>query len=388
MSFRKNLALVISLGIVIRVAIYSIVSDHFVEYLSDRIEVLSIFTSYRRVAEGQFLFSEGMDPYSSNFLRLNPIVASVIFPLIKSKTLTFTFYVFCDTLSTILVALTADSYAVPVAAMVFLNPYTILSELGLSAQSTHILVMAALFFSVIKGKKTETATLWLALLVVLKPLVPIALVFPIALRLKRSVIRIIVSTIGWISVIVGLSYVVSGSSSFLGKSLWDPILITPDLEPNMGMAWCLFSMMFPGSLPLFRIFFHTHLFVFMFPAYLRFSKLNEPARNSRFLTLTMAAVIVFQLYPTCIDYSMFFAVMFACESRFHDKISILLTQTLLAGLAFTSVTGPLWIERNTGNGNFLFSLSIVMSFIGTLAVGHSLTVARLEGYVVEEQKSH
>ena len=79
--------------------------------------------------------------------------------------------------------------------------------------------------------------------------------------------------------------------------------------------------------------------------------------------------------------------MFACVPRFHDKISLLVTQTVLAGLAFTSVTGPLWIERNTGNGNFLFSLSIVTTFLGTAAVGHSFTLARLDGYSVQEKKN-
>jgi phosphatidylinositol glycan class U len=387
MSIGMKLGLVISLGLLIRVILFSYISNETVEYLSERIEVMSILTSFRRISEGRFLVSIGMDPYSSNYFRLNPILSSVFFPFIHNTVITYMMLVICDLLSTCVIAATLDSYTIPAAAMFFLNPYAILSELGLSGQSAHILVMSLLLFSVVKGGKTGLCTLWLGFLIILKPVVPLALVFPIALILRRSVMKIIALTLCWIFVIVGLSFVISGSWSFLSKSLLDPILVSPDLEPNMGFAWCLFSMMFPASLPLFRIVFHLHLFVLMYPVYLRFSKSQEPCLHNRFLMLTMTAVILFQLYPTCIDYCMFFALMFACNPRYHDKISTLLSQTVIAGLAFTSVTGPLWIERNMGNGNFLFVLSIVTAFLGTVAVGHSLTIARLEGYLVKHKKS-
>lgn len=387
MHFGLKLSLLLTSGILIRIFLFSMCSNDMLEYLSDRIEVLSVFTSFRRISEGKFLVSSGMDPYSSQYFRMNPLVASFLFQVIESKVSTYIFAVVCDVVTAILIARASDAYSLPAAAMFFLNPYTILSELGLSSQSVHVLVMALLIFSVMKEKKVMLTSLWLALLMVLKPLVPIVLVFPIALNLKRPLLQILIASIGFTCLILSLSYFVSGSWSFFWRSIWEPILVSRDLEPNMGMAWCLFSMMFPDSLPLFRLVFQLHLLVFLYPVYIRFLKTSEPSRNQRFLQLTMAAVILFQLYPTGIDYSMFFSVMFACEPRFHDKISLLVTQTVLAGLAFTSVTGPLWIERNTGNGNFLFSLSIVTTFLGTAAVGHSFTLARLDGYTVQEKKN-
>jgi hypothetical protein len=61
--------------------------------------------------------------------------------------------------------------------------------------------------------------------------------------------------------------------------------------------------------------------------------------------------------------------------------------SLIVGLFFTSAVGPLWLERNTGNANFLFYLAVVTTFVGILAVGQSLRATRLADYVLRDKKS-
>jgi hypothetical protein len=178
------------------------------------------------------------------------------------------------------------------------------------------------------------------------------------------------------------------SFSFFTIALKQLMLISPDLEPNMGFAWNLFSLMFEDSVWFFSAFLYSHLFLVAVPMYWRFKKMQDGDRDRvvRFFVLTVAAILLYQPYPTSIQYSTVHTLLVACSPRFHDKMSRIMSSGLIFGQLFASAVGPLWLERNTGNSNVVIYLGIVSTFMGMLAIAQSLRATRLAGYTLRSKK--
>lgn len=388
MKINVQAVAVFATAVIIRLALFYVLRESSLQYLGGRIENMSPVTSFPRISEGfHLLIQEQIDPYVSGFFKLNPISASLAFTFLDSQIVYFAFLVVCDVFTGVLLLNAMGSYGTIAMAIFLLHPYTITSEFGLSAESLDTLVVAILLAS----KKVGSSTLAIAILALNKPIVPFVLVFPVALVLKKSIGVVLGATAGWTAVLHVLCYILTGSSTSFLKTYWSLHLITPDLEPTMGTAWNLFTMAFPDTGVFFRVVVYGHLVLISVPIYWRFQKMNQEDKSVdrvvRYLHLITAAVLMFQPYPTGINFALMQTILVACDDKYHDKMSRFMAASLIVGLFFTSAVGPLWLERNTGNANFLFYLAVVTTFVGILAVGQSLRTTRLADYVLRDKKS-
>jgi hypothetical protein len=376
--------LVIALSIALRFFLFNTLGHNGIEYLSKRIENMSPVTSFIRLTEGNHLLNIlGIDPYVSNFFKLNPITASLVFPYLSSRGIYFSFLVACNILSGLLLIKGLGF----VAGLTFLfNPYTIVSELGLSAESVDSLFVSLLIF-VCSGnkKKLGIMTFLISIIALNKPLIPFILIFPISLLSGESVFKTSIASFCWTALLHIVCFIITGGSwrylTEVSKSL---ILQTSDLEPNMGFAWNLFTMSFKETATFYRLVFYGHLFLIGVPVFLRFKKMfnkdNLKDKVVRYFHIMVASMLLFQPYPTGLSFSMISSILVCCEDKFHNKVTQIMSVGLIGGQLFTSAVGPLWLERNTGNANFLFYLDVVSTFIGIIAIGESLRVARLSMY--------
>lgn len=386
MKLGKTAIAIIALAVAVRIAIFYIFPKSVFEYLSGRIENMSPVTSFPRLIEGHhLLIHDKIDPYLSGYFKLNPIPASIVFTFIDNTTAYYTFLVVCDILSGIFLMHAFGPYSHTALVAFLFNPYTIVSEVGLSAESIDMLLVAILLSS----RKLGISTLAIALLALSKPLVLFVIVFPVAVVLQKTLGIVILSTAAWTACLHALCYLITGGSYSFLKAYWSLHLITPDLEPTMGVAWNLFTMAFADSATFFRIVIFGHLLVVSVPLHWRFKKMyfedQWKERAVRYFHLIVAAALLFQVYPTAINFALMEAILIACDDKFHDKVSKIMSGGVVFGSFFTSAAAPLWLERNTGNPNFLFYLDVVTTFLGILAVGQSLTATRLANYVLRDK---
>ena len=381
---------VVALGLVLRAGLYASVSSGVRSYLTTSIETMSPVTSYPRIVEGKFLVDSGIDAYASGYFKVNPLVASLVFPFVSDVDVFYWFLVAVDTLTAVLLMSVTENHKVMAGTFFYLFPYTFVSELGLSIGSVDMLLAALFLFSLLRLRKLGIAALSLALLVIVKPISTVTLVFPAALWLRRPVLHVFGSVALLWCLLQIASFTMTGSwSSFFG-SFVDPLLMTPDLEPTMGMAWAIFSLIFPETVGLFRLIFHVHLFIIALPIYWRMREVAEAMPGgrlegslTRYVKLILAAALLYQAHPTAIDFAFIGSILIATDDTFHDKLSKIMSSGLMVGLAFTSAIAPVWLERNTGSPNFLFHFDIVTTFLAMLAVGQGLKVLRLQWYFKE-----
>lgn len=385
----KSKFIIIGIGIVLRVCLFAICSCDTIDFLTQRVEFLSSLTSYSRMVEGKFLVSTGKELYVSDFFRLNPLVAAFVFPVIGSQVRTFAFATCLDALTAFFLMETTGPYDKVAGMLYLLNPYSIVSPSALSLQSLHILVMVLVLYATFVKKSVSAVSFALAFAVLLKPVLPIVLVFPISVCLGTSMWRILFGSIFWYTVLHFLSYSVTGFSwSYFHPTVVAPVLISGDNEPSMSLAWSLFTVVLKESLWYFRTAYHTHLLFTSALVHVRSTTVKySQETKQRFMTLMMCAVLLFQQSATAIDHCLTISLILACdETRYLDKISTFFTHVIMAGLIFSSAMGPLWIDKNTANMNFLFHMGMVTFFAGVFSITQGLRLARLDGYSEKEKK--
>jgi hypothetical protein len=377
----SKIGILVLVSIAIRVFLFCNLNPQAIDYLSKRIENMSPVTSFIRLAEGQHLLNElEVDPYSSGFFKVNPITASLLFPLASNSTIYFTFLVACDLVTGLLLACGVGFLA---GATFLVNPYTIISELGLSGESFDMFIVGLLVFTCSRKQnhKLGLFTLLVSFIAMNKPIIPFILIFPISLISGNKIKWTVILTFMWTVVLHVISFIITGGSwTYLKDVSKSLILQTPDLEPHMGFAWNLFTMSFPETNIFYRMVFYGHLFLIGVPIYWRFKKINNSERLARYFHIMVACMLLFQPYPTGINFSMIGSLLICCDDIFHNKVTRIMSVGLICGQLFTSAVGPLWLERNTGNANFLFYLDVVSTFIGIIGVGESLRVARIAMY--------
>lgn len=364
----------LAVGVAIRVILFPYVSS---SYLGARMEFSSPLTSFRRVLEAAHL----SNPYSGDFMHMPPLLSGFFMAIANTPFTYFSVLVLLDGISAILLA---SLFGPAIATIFWLSPYTVVSALALSAESVHVLVVALLLFGAVKKIDFQLSIFLTALLVVLKPVSPIFLVFPLAALFNKPLSLVALITCAWLAVLHAVCFWISGGDpSYVYSSVISPLFITTDLEPNFGVCWCLFTVMFPGSVPLFRIVMNGHLLLLGMPVYIRLTQTKKIPymREARvqFLILMMAAVLLFQPYPTALDFAFLLSLLLA-NTVFVDKTVMVCAQLGFAAQFFASVTATLWLERNTGNANFLFHMSMLVVIAFGLALAQSFRLLRLLGY--------
>uniref|UniRef100_A0A8C3AAY5 Phosphatidylinositol glycan anchor biosynthesis, class U n=1 Tax=Cyclopterus lumpus TaxID=8103 RepID=A0A8C3AAY5_CYCLU len=395
------LTLLLLVAVTVRAALYR---SSLADLISERVEVVSPLTAWKRVVEGLALLDLGVSPYSGDVFHETPLIIYLFHFLVDYAEITF---MLADVITAVALylsvkdynkqvfrkqkyALEADRYPLDclelirspkemqyiplkVAMFYLLNPFTILSCVAKSTCGLNNAVIALFVLSTIKGNsRTHSSpaegnsiyplTLCAAALLYLlqRQYIPV--------NLRRFsfwwfVAQYAFMYLGSLFVIVGLSFFLLGSWDFL-PSVYGFILSVPDLTPNIGLFWYFFAEMFEHFRLFFLCVFQINVFFYTVPLSI---KLKE---HPVFLIFMQLAVIsIFKSYPTVGDIALYMAFLpvWSHLHRFLRNI-FLVSCVLLACSALFPVLWHLWIYAGSANSNFYYAITLLFNVAQILLV--------------------
>jgi len=168
-------------------------------------------------------------------------------------------------------------------------------------------------------------------------------------------------------------------------------MVSTDVLPNVGLTWNIFSIMFQKNFIIFRVIYATSLLFVMIVTFIRFSTARggcTPQVKERYMILMMASLLLFQSYPTVLDFSLVLSLIVSAEEpRFVNTLIGWFATVMFGTMIVVSSMGVLMLERNTGSPSFLFNTSAAVIIAGALAIVQSLKLARMDGYIVKSATS-
>uniref|UniRef100_A0A8C3AEA2 Phosphatidylinositol glycan anchor biosynthesis, class U n=1 Tax=Cyclopterus lumpus TaxID=8103 RepID=A0A8C3AEA2_CYCLU len=396
------LTLLLLVAVTVRAALYR---SSLADLISERVEVVSPLTAWKRVVEGLALLDLGVSPYSGDVFHETPLIIYLFHFLVDYAEITF---MLADVITAVALylsvkdynkqvfrkqkyALEADRYPLDclelirspkemqyiplkVAMFYLLNPFTILSCVAKSTCGLNNAVIALFVLSTIKGNVLLSAIfLSLATYQSIYPLTlcAAALLYLlqrqyIPVNLRRFsfwwfVAQYAFMYLGSLFVIVGLSFFLLGSWDFL-PSVYGFILSVPDLTPNIGLFWYFFAEMFEHFRLFFLCVFQINVFFYTVPLSI---KLKE---HPVFLIFMQLAVIsIFKSYPTVGDIAASFIKHHKASSASSLNI-FLVSCVLLACSALFPVLWHLWIYAGSANSNFYYAITLLFNVAQILLV--------------------
>ncbi|XP_078105398.1 phosphatidylinositol glycan anchor biosynthesis class U protein [Sander vitreus] len=398
------LTLLLIVAVTIRAALYR---SSLADLISERVEVVSPLTAWKRVVEGLALLDLGVSPYSGDVFHETPLIIYFFHFLVDYAEITF---MLADVITAVALymtvkdynkqvfrkqkyALEADRYPLDclelirspkemyyiplkVAMFYLLNPFTILSCVAKSTCGLNNAVIALFILSTIKGNVLLSAVfLSLATYQAIYPLTlcAAALLYLmqrqyIPVNYRRAsfwwfIAQYAFMYLGSLFVIVCLSFFLLGSWDYL-PSVYGFILSVPDLTPNIGLFWYFFAEMFEHFRLFFLCVFQINVFFYTIPLSI---KLKE---HPVFLIFMQLAVIsIFKSYPTVGDIALYLAFLpvWSHLHRFLRNI-FLVSCVLLACSALFPVLWHLWIYAGSANSNFYYAITLLFNVAQILLV--------------------
>ncbi|XP_021102615.1 phosphatidylinositol glycan anchor biosynthesis class U protein isoform X10 [Heterocephalus glaber] len=341
------LALVLLVAVTVRAALFR---SSLAEFISERVEVVSPLSSWKRVVEGLSLLDLGVSPYSGAIFHevsnlgpcayaaggktteLNPQTpliiylfhflidyAELVFMITDVLTAVALYFAIQDFNKVVFkkqkLLLELDQYAPDVSELIqtpkemhyiplkvalfyLLNPYTVLSCVAKSTCAINNTLIAFFILATIKGSAFLSA-IFLAL-ATYQSLYPITLFVPgLLYLLQRQYIPVkMKSRAFWIfsweyAMMYMGSLVVIICLSFFLLSSWDFIpavygfiLSVPDLTPNIGLFWYFFAEMFEHFSLFFVCVFQINVFFYTIPLAIKL----KPSSQGRELTVALDVV--------------------------------------------------------------------------------------------------
>ncbi|XP_023580940.1 phosphatidylinositol glycan anchor biosynthesis class U protein isoform X1 [Trichechus manatus latirostris] len=418
------LAVVLVLAVTVRAALFR---SSLAEFISERVEVVSPLSSWKRVVEGLSLLDLGVSPYSGAVFHETPLIvylfhflidyAELVFMMADALTAIALYFAIQDFNKVVLpnlfsfsrhthelvgthqgkfkkqkLLLELDQYAPDVAELIrtpmemryiplkvalfyLLNPYTVLSCVAKSTCAINNTLIAFFILTTIKGSAFLSAV-FLAL-ATYQSLYPLTLFVPgLLYLLQRQYIPVkIKSKAFWIfsweyaMMYVG-SLVVIVCLSFFLLSSWDFIpavygfiLSVPDLTPNIGLFWYFFAEMFEHFSLFFVCVFQINVFFYTIPLAI---KLKE--HPFFFMFIQIAVISIFKSYPTVGDVALYMAFFPVWNHlyRFLRNIFVLTCIIIVCSLLFP-VLWHLWIYAGSANSNFFYAITLTFN-VGQVSV--------------------
>jgi phosphatidylinositol glycan class U len=373
---------------------YSLIFSRYQSIIGNHIEVSTPLNSWKRVSEGLYLQSKGINPYEGDLLHEAPIIMLLYQTLTRSLNLPVEIIFLITDLATAVVLYFVarrymfqlftqqehhkEEYAedgkefllsgpdflnspVFVAAAFLFNPYTIFNCVGLSTIVFHNFFLALFLCFMLYGS-VVLSTLFLAVCTMMS-LYPVILVLPLFLHFLEiyksktrgfCVVTLFAATIVALKVV---SSALTNGDDYM-RGVYGFILTVPDLQPNIGLFWYFFTEMFDHFRDLFICSFQINATIlYLVPLSIKF-------RKDPFL-LTVAVlflVSVFKSYP-CLGDVGFVLSLLPCFIHLFNYSQ----QGFLVGVIFliTSALGPilwhLWIYSNSANANFYFGVTLAFA---------------------------
>uniref|UniRef100_H2MST7 Phosphatidylinositol glycan anchor biosynthesis, class U n=1 Tax=Oryzias latipes TaxID=8090 RepID=H2MST7_ORYLA len=364
------------------------------ELISERVEVVSPITAWKRVIEGLALLDLGVSPYSGDVFHETPLIIYLFHFLVDYAEITFmvnsvVFLQFRkqkfaleadryppDCLELIRTPLEMHYVPLKVAMFYLLNPFTILSCVAKSTCGLNNMVISLFILCTVKGNVLLSAIF--LCLATYQSVYPLTLCAPAMLYLMQRqyipvnlrrvsfwwfVVQYLFMYLGSLFVLVCLSFFLLGSWDYM-PSVYGFILSVPDLTPNIGLFWYFFAEMFEHFRLFFLCVFQINVFFYTIPLSI---KLKE---HPVFLIFMQLAVIsIFKSYPTVGDVALYMAFLplWSHLHRFLRNI-FLVSCVLLACSALFPVLWHLWIYAGSANSNFYYAITLLFNVAQILLV--------------------
>ncbi|MCJ1312760.1 hypothetical protein MMC25_006436 [Agyrium rufum] len=171
-----------------------------------------------------------------------------------------------------------------------------------------------------------------------------------------------------IGFLLGISYIVTGSSWDFVAATYGAQLLLPDLTPNVGLWWYFFTEIFDSFREFFLGVFWLHLASYVGGLTIRFQ--CQPLFA---ITTMLGAFAIFKPYPSISDTSLYLAMLTLYRHVFPlMRYTFFATATLL----YASFLGPafhyLWVYAGSGNANFFYAITLVWSLGLSVVVSDSI----------------
>ena len=389
MTSTTSKIVVVIAGVVLRILVFTHLTWNAVDYVSHKIDFSTPLSNYARLVEGVFRLNNGLDPYSDDYVHVNPILISLLRNLISDRVQMFVLAVALDSVSTIVMMNISHAFSFLAGVTFFFNPFTIMSPVSLTIQGFNVLTAVCLLLAVDRKKSASLCALLIAVHAILNPISSFCLVLPLSVAISHPIRDVALRTFIWYALLHCLSYFATGGSlSYFYATVVSPLMVSNDTLPNFGLTWNIFTVMFEKHMDLFRLFFGTFQILVFVPTYIRFSSIAYTEETKqRYFVLMMCAILLFQPYPTALDFSLVIALVLATdETLFHNMLSRFLPLVMFAVMVLSSVMSVVYVERNQGSPSFLFNINAISVIAGALSIANGLKVARLDGYVPKEKK--
>ncbi|KAK0628112.1 Phosphatidylinositol glycan anchor biosynthesis class U protein [Lasiodiplodia hormozganensis] len=397
MPLDKQKALLFGIAAALRLFLF-VAFPSLPDLLTDRVEISTPVTSFKRLQEGLFLYKHNVSPYDGGVFHQAPLLLPLfsLLPDIYAFPLaTNLIYIAVDLLSAnalMRIAETGENVSsrlftsprkdlrwgsLAVAAGYLFNPFIIATMLGRPTSAITSLLLLTSIASAARGRPfTFVLAISLASYLSLYPL----LLFPPLLLLcydaeSRRVkpndapnplvftlfhTTDLAFTIGALLV---LSRLLMGSWEFI-SSTYGTHLLLPDLTPNVGLWWYFFIEMFDSFREFFLGVFWLHMSAYV--GGLSFRIRSQPL----FVVVALLGIFaVFMPYPSIAETGLFLSLLPLYIHVFPLTRYVFLA---CATLLYASFLGPafyyLWIYAGSGNANFFYAITLVWSLGLTLIV--------------------
>ncbi|KAK3938911.1 phosphatidylinositol glycan anchor biosynthesis class U protein [Diplogelasinospora grovesii] len=376
------------------------------DLLTGRVEISTPVTSFKRLQEGLFLYNHNVSPYDGGVYHQAPLFLP-LFSLLPSFSslpiFTYLLYIVVDLLSADALLKIADSgeagssalFTSPrrekrwsgfvIAAVFLFNPFTIATCIG---RSTSVFTSCFILYSISNAISGAPFTSMVALsfasylsmypLLLLPPLLLLA--YDRAPPARQSNLALFATTHVLIitlvsTILLGMSYVLTGCSWEFLASTYGVQLTLSDLTPNVGLWWYFFIEMFDSFRSFFLAVFWLHLSSYVGGLTVRIRR--QPLVV---ITLLLGIFAIFKPYPSISDTSLFLAMV-----PLYRHVFPLMRYTFLVAaiIVYTTFLGPafyhLWIYAGSGNANFFYAITLVWG------LGQSLLVCDLTFAVLRDE---
>ncbi|XP_048956508.1 phosphatidylinositol glycan anchor biosynthesis class U protein isoform X4 [Canis lupus baileyi] len=318
------LALVVVVAVTVRAALFR---SSLAEFISERVEVVSPLSSWKRVVEGLSLLDLGVSPYSGAVFHETPLIIYLFHFLIDYAELVF---MITDALTAI-----ALYFAIQDFNKVVFKKQKLLLELDQYAPDVAELIRTPMEMRYIPLK--------VALFYLLNPYTVLSCVAKSTCAINNTLIAFFILT-----TIKGSAFL---SAIFLAlatyQSLYPLTLFVP------GLLYLLQLLGFhPCSLWL-----HINVFFYTIPLAI---KLKE--HPIFFMFIQIAIISIFKSYPTVGDVALYMAFFPVWNHlyRFLRNIFVLTCIIIVCSLLFP-VLWHLWIYAGSANSNFFYAITLTFN---------------------------
>ncbi|XP_005568841.3 phosphatidylinositol glycan anchor biosynthesis class U protein isoform X2 [Chlorocebus sabaeus] len=374
------LALVLVVAVTVRAALFR---SSLAEFISERVEVVSPLSSWKRVVEGLSLLDLGVSPYSGAVFHETPLIIYLFHFLIDYAELVF---MITDALTAI-----ALYFAIQDFNKVVFKKQKLLLELDQYAPDVAELIRTPMEMRYIPLK--------VALFYLLNPYTILSCVAKSTCAINNTLIAFFILTTikaavhtceneeqGLLDLFLGVCHDVCGKPSgnrlplllpsqllgFHPRSLWlycwvspdfklscavKEGLSVPDLTPNIGLFWYFFAEMFEHFSLFFVCVFQINVFFYTIPLAI---KLKE--HPIFFMFIQIAIIAIFKSYPTVGDVALYMAFFPVWNHlyRFLRNIFVLTCIIIVCSLLFP-VLWHLWIYAGSANSNFFYAITLTFN---------------------------